>query len=88
MEGLGTLPEMNHLPTIGFQWQDINLPETKSSHLKMDGWNTIVSFWGNFGLFSEAILLVSGSVVSFGKNNLSFTFSPIAPWFSEKWFNI
>ena len=33
------------------------LPETKSSHLKMDGWNTIVSFWD--GLFSGA-MLVSG----------------------------
>ena len=21
------------------------LPDTNSSHLKMDGWNTIVSFW-------------------------------------------
>ena len=24
----------------------ITLPETNSSPLKMDGWNTIVSFWG------------------------------------------
>ncbi len=30
----------------------ITLPETNSSHLKMDGWNTIVSFWN--GLFSGA----------------------------------
>ena len=33
------------------------LPETNSSHLKMDGWNTwntIVSFWD--GLFSGAML--------------------------------
>ena len=29
----------------------------------MEGWNTIVSFWDNFGLFSGAtLLLVSGSV--------------------------
>ena len=28
------------------------LPETNSSHLKMDGWSTIVSFWD--GLFSGA----------------------------------
>ena len=28
----------------------ITLPETNSLHLKMDGWNTIVSFWE--GLFS------------------------------------
>ena len=24
---------------------DMTLPETDSLHLKMDGWNTIVSFW-------------------------------------------
>ncbi len=33
------------------------LPETNSkstSHLKMDGWNMIVSFWGNLGLFAGA----------------------------------
>ena len=35
------------------------LPETNSSPLKMDGWNTIVSFWD--GLFSGA-MLVSGRV--------------------------
>ena len=28
----------------------ITLPQTNSSHLKMDGGKTIVSFWG-FGLF-------------------------------------
>ena len=32
------------------------------SPLKMDGWNTIVSFWSKFGLFSELLLLVSGRV--------------------------
>ena len=37
----------------------ITLPETNSSHLKMDGWNTILSYWG--GLFSGATL-VSGRV--------------------------
>ena len=35
-------------------------PQTSSSHLKMDGWNTLVSFWD--GLFSRA-MIVSGSVV-------------------------
>ena len=35
------------------------LPETNSSHLKMDGWNTIFSFWD--GPFSGA-MLVSGMV--------------------------
>ena len=32
----------------------VTLPETNSSHLKIDGWNTILSFWGKFGLFSGA----------------------------------
>ena len=41
----------------------ITLPETNSSHLKMDGWNTIVSFWD--GLFSRA-MLVLGGVIGFG----------------------
>ena len=48
----------------------LTAPETKpaSLHLKMDGWKTIVSFWGNFGLFSGAnLLLVSGRVN--GKQN-------------------
>ena len=36
------------------------LPETNSLHVKMDGWNTSVSFWD--GLFSWAMLVV-GSVV-------------------------
>ena len=31
------------------------LPETNSSHLKMDGWNTILSYWG--GLFPGAMLV-------------------------------
>ena len=26
-------------------WKNITLPETNSLQLKMDGWNTIVSFW-------------------------------------------
>ena len=40
----------------------LTLPATNSSHLKMDGWNTIVSFWGNFGLFSGAKILDSRRV--------------------------
>ena len=40
----------------------IILPEINSLHLKMDGWNTIVSFWdGLFNLFSS-VMLVLGSV--------------------------
>ena len=38
----------------------LTLPETNSSHLKNDGWKTILSFWD--GLFSGAKMLVSGSV--------------------------
>ncbi len=40
----------------------LDLLETNSLHLKMDWWNTIVSFWD--GLYSGARLLVSGSVHS------------------------
>ena len=34
------------------------LPETNESHLKMDGWNTIVTFWD--GLFSGANCWLQG----------------------------
>ena len=37
---------------VGVSGERHTLPETNSSHLKMDGWNTIVSFWD--GLFSGA----------------------------------
>ena len=40
------------------------LPETNSSHLKMDGWNTIVSFWD--GRFSGAF------AVSFREDSMQF----------------
>ena len=40
----------------------LTLPETNSSHLKMDGWNTIVSFWGP-AYFQGLLLLVSGRVI-------------------------
>ena len=42
------------------------LPETNSSPLKMDGWKTIVSYWG--GLFSGA-MLVSGRVMALRDKN-------------------
>ena len=29
------------------------LPETSSSHLKMDGWNTLISFWD--GLYVQGL---------------------------------
>ena len=41
----------------------IILPETNSSHLKMDGWNTILSFWGP-AYFPVRLLLVSGRVLT------------------------
>ena len=36
----------NFLIQHGFRVLNATLPETNSSPLKMDGWNTIVSFWG------------------------------------------
>ena len=46
-------------PTI----ETLTLPETNSSPLKMDGWNTIVSFWDD---------LFSGAMLNFrGVNNLN-----------------
>ncbi len=42
-------------------FEGCTLPETNISHLKMDGWNTIVSFWN--GKFSGTVsMLVSGRV--------------------------
>ena len=39
----------------------VTLPETNSSPLKMDGWNTILSYWGPTAYFQWRLLLVSGS---------------------------
>ena len=48
---------LTYLPT--FIYHKFTLPETNSLPLKMDGWKTsFVSFWGNFGLFSGANLLL------------------------------
>ena len=48
---------------IWFQGPYRSLKLTASSHLKMDGWNTILSYWGRLGLFSGAnLLLVSRRV--------------------------
>ena len=46
------------------------LPETNSWHLKMDGWNTIVSFW-EFAYFQVRLLLVSGSGLDYLPTNSS-----------------
>ena len=48
-------------PALNFQGvRRLTLPETNSSHLQIDGWKTILSFWD--GLFSGA-MLVSGRVL-------------------------
>ena len=39
----------------------LTLPETNSLHLKMDGWNTINSFWVPLPIF-RGDLLASGTV--------------------------
>ena len=60
-----------------------DLPETNSSHLKMDGWNTSFLLWK--GLYSGA-MLVSGSVTNrklftapiFGVCALFQTWTPVA----------
>ena len=46
-------PQDAGLPRLVGHQDDMNgftLPETNSLHLKMDGWNTILSYWD--GLFS------------------------------------
>ena len=53
---------LDELRTFKLSKDLITLPETNSSPLKIDGWKTILSFWG--GLFSGVnSLLVSGRVV-------------------------
>ena len=39
------LPSSDMLEQLGL-FGILTLPETNSLHLKMDGWNTIISFWG------------------------------------------
>ena len=46
-------------------------PETNSSHLKMDGWNIIVSFWGKRSIF-RGELFVSGRVLTWLFNRDSY----------------
>ena len=60
--------ESPKLRMVGEPWNLPSLKLTASLPLKMDGWNTILSYWG-FGLFSGAnLLLVSGRV----NTNLAF----------------
>ena len=42
-----------------FRLRNYTLPETNSSHLKMDGWNTIISFWGP----AQFSVVVLGTIV-------------------------
>ena len=51
------------LEPLWLQEFDIHFPKTNSSHLKMDDWNTIVSFWGVYAYFQGLLLLVSGRVL-------------------------
>ena len=53
---------LGFMTNTGNKWEFRPLPETNSSHLKMDGWNTIVSCWD--GLLSGAL------AVSFRKCNV------------------
>ena len=50
------------------------LPKTNSSHLKMDGWNTILSFW-EFAYFQRW-------TVSFRECNLLFCDGNLERWFT------
>ena len=53
-----------------YRFSKCTLPKTNSSHLKMDGWNTIVSFWGpaQFQVrtvrFREGTLFVDGPKIT------------------------
>ena len=49
-----------------WSWLQLPSPKLTFSHLKMDGWKTILSFWD--GLFSGVMSVVSGSVY---RGNLS-----------------
>ena len=59
MEQLQSLMRMETGQVFFCLHSRFTLPETNSSHLKVDGWNT-GSFW--YGLFS-GVMLVSGSVL-------------------------
>ena len=66
--------------------KQITLPETNSSHLKMDGWKLKKSFWD--ALFSGGELLVSGRVIDvivFLESNGSFSTEMefFLPWISS-----
>ena len=59
MEPLITVISWGFFDIQKFHHKKNTLPETNGLHLKMDGWNTMVSYWD--GLFSGA-MLVSGRV--------------------------
>ena len=51
------------VPTLGIRFKKRSptktLPETNSSHLKMHGWNTILSLWGPFSLLWKSAKICS-----------------------------
>ena len=51
------------MPTKKIQDKNVTLPETNSSPLKMDGWNTILSYWVS-AYFQGLLPLVLGRVGS------------------------
>ena len=60
-------------------FEGCTLPETNISHLKMDGWNTIVSFWN--GKFSGTVsMLVSGRVTFWTQQMEVFWWKMIFPF--------
>ena len=69
---LDTLRKLTNLPwkmVVGrwnsFQRDIRTLPATNSSHLKIDGWETSLSFWVS-AYFQVLLLLVSGRVILAG----------------------
>ena len=70
--GVGSLPGISEKKI-----RKDTLPETNSSHLKMDGWNTIVSIWDD--LFSEAMSILGRVDSSFFFGGGVGCFSKIPP---------
>jgi len=56
----GSISQIGSFPQVGVKIKN-TLPKLTFSHLKMDAWNTIVSFWGP-AHFQGLWLSVSGRV--------------------------
>ena len=65
---LGKLHSAHGIQSQHLHSKPTTLPETNSSPLKIDGWNTIVSFWN--GLFSGANCFFQGGYQFFYKRHL------------------